>query len=239
MTAPRTFNVYCDESCHLEHDRIPVMAWGAISCPTGDARAIAEAVRALKAEHGLAPDFEAKWSKVSPAQAAYYLALIDLFLADERLRFRGLVVPDKGLLDHKRFDQTHDDWYYKMYFTMLRPIFTAPHRYRIYLDVKDTRGGPKTRKLHEVLANSLYDFDRECIERVQQVRSHESELLQLADLLIGALTYANRGLATSTAKTAIVERLRGRLGREALTRTSAFAAVKFNILVWRAEEAAG
>jgi len=35
-----------------------------------------------------------------------------------------------------------------MYFTMLRPIFTAPHRYRIYLDVKDTRGGPKTRKLH-------------------------------------------------------------------------------------------
>ena len=128
MTAPRTFNVYCDESCHLEHDDIPVMAWGAISCPTGDSRAIAEAVRALKTEHGLAPDFEAKWGKVSPAQAAFYVAMIDLFLADERLRFRGLVVPDKNLLDHKRFDQTHDDWYYKMYFTMLRPIFTAPHR---------------------------------------------------------------------------------------------------------------
>ena len=97
----------------------------------------------------------------------------------------------KARLDHARFDQSHDDWYYKMYFTMLRPIFCAPHRYRIYLDVKDTRGGPKTRKLHEVLANSLYDFDRQCIERVQLVRSHESELLQIADLLIGALTYAN------------------------------------------------
>lgn len=239
MTAPRTYNVYCDESCHLEHDHVQVMAWGAVSCPTGDARAIAEAVRALKAEHGLAPDFEAKWSKVSPAQAAFYLALVDLFLGDERLRFRGLVVPDKGLLDHTRFDQTHDDWYYKMYFTMLRPIFTAPHRYRIYLDVKDTRGGPKTRKLHEVLANSLFDFDRECIERVQQVRSHESELLQLADLLIGALTYANRGLTTSAAKVAILERLRTGLGAQLLTRTSAFAATKFNILVWRAQEAAG
>jgi hypothetical protein len=121
---------------------------------------------------------------------------------------------------------------------MLRPIFTAPHRYRIYLDVKDTRGGPKTRKLHEVLANSLYDLDHECIERVQQVRSHESDLLQLADLLIGALTYANRGL-TSSAKVAIVERLCSRLGQQALTRTSTFAAVKFNILVWRAQEAAG
>lgn len=239
MSALRTFNVYCDESCHLEHDQIPVMAWGAVSCPTGDARAIAEAVRTLKAEHGLALDFEAKWTKVSPAKAAFYLALIDLFLADDRLRFRGLVVPDKSKLDHARFEQSHDDWYYKMYFTMLRPIFTAPHRYRIYLDVKDTRGGPKTRKLHEVLANSLFDFDRECIERVQQVRSHESELLQLTDLLIGALTYANRGLTSSDAKIAILERLRTGLGAQVLTRTSAFAAVKFNILVWRAQEAAG
>ena len=147
MTEPRLFNVYCDESCHLEHDGVPVMAWGAVYCPADASRAISEAVRALKADHGLAHDFEAKWTKVSPAKADFYLALIDLFLNDERLRFRGLVVPDKSLLDHARFDQSHDDWYYKMYFTMLRPIFCAPHRYRIYLDVKDTRGGPKTRKL--------------------------------------------------------------------------------------------
>jgi len=239
MSDARTFNVYCDESCHLEHDGIPVMAWGAVYCPADGTRPLADAVRALKAEHRLAPDFEAKWTKISPAKADFYLALLDLFLADERLRFRGLVVPDKGLLDHARFDQSHDDWYYKMYFTMLRPIFCAPHRYRIYLDVKDTRGGPKTRKLHEVLANSLYDFDRECIERVQQVRSHESELLQIADILIGALTYANRGLAGSLAKAAIVARLRERLGANALTRTSTFAATKFNILVWRAREDAG
>ncbi|HLH12113.1 MAG TPA: DUF3800 domain-containing protein [Methylovirgula sp.] len=239
MTAPRTFNVYCDESCHLEGDHIPVMAWGAVSCPLGDARAIAAAVRALKAEHGLAPDFEAKWTKISPAKAAFYLAMVDLFLGDERLRFRGLVVPDKGLLDHARFEQSHDEWYYKMYFTMLRPIFTAPHRYRIYLDVKDTRGGSKTRKLHDVLANSLLDFERQTVERVQQVRSHESELLQITDLLIGALTYANRNLATSAAKAAIIARFRASLGQQALVRTSTFAATKFNILVWRAQEAAG
>lgn len=238
MTPPsKAFNLYCDESCHLEHDDIPVMAWGTITCETGHARALSEAIRGIKEEYGLKPDFEAKWTKVSPAKAGFYLALVDLFLADDRMRFRGLVVPDKGLLDHGRFDQSHNDWYYKMYFTMLRPIFTAPHRYRIYLDVKDTCGGPRTRKLHEVLANSLHDFDRQCIERVQQVRSHESELLQIADLLIGALTYANRDLAGSPAKMAIIEQLRARLGSQALTRTSPFAATKFNILVWRAQEA--
>jgi hypothetical protein len=239
MTDPRTFNIYCDESCHLEHDGVPVMAWGAVYCPAEEVRTVTEAVRKLKSAHGLAPEFEAKWTKVSPAKIEFYRELVDLFLADERLRFRGLVVPDKGLLEHARFDQSQDDWYYKMYFTMLRPIFCAPHHYRIYLDVKDTRGGPKTRKLHEVLANSLYDFDRQAIERVQQVRSHESELLQITDILIGALTYANRGLATSPAKAALIARLRDRLGPSILTRTSTFTATKFNILLWRAQEAAG
>ncbi len=85
MSEVRTFNVDCDESCHLEHDHIPVMAWGAASCSAGVARAIAEAVRALKAEQGLKPDFETKRTKVS-----FYLALVDLFLADGRLRFRRL-----------------------------------------------------------------------------------------------------------------------------------------------------
>ncbi|MFQ5564539.1 MAG: DUF3800 domain-containing protein [Parvularculaceae bacterium] len=238
MTEARLINVYCDESCHLEHDHIPVMAWGAVSCEARESRALSEALRELKTTHGLAPGFETKWTKVSPAKAAFYLAAVDFFLNDDRLRFRGLVAPDRLKLDHARFDQTHDDWYYKMYFTMLRPIFCAPHRYRIYLDMKDTRGGPKARKLHEVLANSLYDFDRESIERVQQIRSHESELLQLADLLIGALTYSNRRLAGNIAKNAIVERLRTRLGPQMLTETSPFAATKFNILVWHPQEKA-
>ena len=236
MTIQRHLNSYCDESCHLENDGIPVMAWGAVTCPAPETRAISEAVRTLKVQHGLASRFEAKWTKISPSQVRFYLALVDLFLADERLRFRGLVVPDKRVLDHDRFGQSHDDWYYKMYYTMLRPIFIAPHRYHIYLDVKDTRGGSKSRKLHDVLANSLHDFDRECIERVQQVRSHESEPLQIADILIGALTYANRNLSSSQAKTAIVRRLRAQLGPYALTSTSSFAATKFNILVWRAQE---
>jgi hypothetical protein len=148
VSTARIFNVYCDESCHLERDGVPVMAWGAVVCEKQEVRAVAQAVRVIKAEHGFAADFEVKWTKVSPGKAAFYLALAEFFLNDERLQFRGLVVPDKSRLDHARFSQTHDEWYYKMYFTMLRYIFRAPHRYRIYLDLKDTRGGRKDRLLH-------------------------------------------------------------------------------------------
>ena len=68
MTEPRLFNVYCDESCHLSHDGVPVMAWCVVYRPADGSRTITEAVRALKAEHGLAHDFEAQWTKVSPAK---------------------------------------------------------------------------------------------------------------------------------------------------------------------------
>jgi hypothetical protein len=53
MTEPRLFNVYCHESGHLENDRVPVMAWGAVYCPADQTRGIADDVRALKAEHDL------------------------------------------------------------------------------------------------------------------------------------------------------------------------------------------
>lgn len=239
MADHKTINIYCDESCHLERDRIPVMAWGAVFCERGHAPELSERIREIKVEHGLRSDFEVKWTKVSPAKAAFYLALTDFFLSDDRMRFRGLVVPDKSQLDHARFNQSHDDWYYKMYFTMLHPVFVATRRYRIYLDVKDTRGGPRMRELHDVLANSLYDFRQEWIEKVQQIRSHEGELLPLTDLLTGALAYANRRLVGSPAKKAIVGQLHQWLGQRALTCTSPLTADKFNILVWQAQNAIG
>lgn len=233
MKLPESFNIYCDESCHLERDNIPVMALGAVWCPVDTSKLISIKVRELKARHGLSPRFEAKWTKISPAKVEFYLELVDLFIDDDRLRFRGLVIPDKSRLNHEAFGQTHDEWYYKMYFVMLQYIFASHNAYRIYLDIKDTQGGPKTKKLHEVLANKIHDFDCECITRVQQIRSNESEVLQLTDLLIGALTYSNRKLNTNIGKNAVVERLRSRFGAESLTKTSAFGRTKFNVLVWQ------
>ncbi len=231
-----TYNIYCDESCHLENDNIPVMVLGGTYCRAGEVKRISRAVRDLKAQHGLAPDFEVKWTKVSNGKLDFYRALVALFLAEEALHFRGVLIPDKGALDHGRFGQNHDEWYYKMYYTMLRYVFTAPNRYRVYLDIKDTRGGGKTRNLHDVLANSLHDFDKKTVERVQQVRSHESALLQLTDLLIGAVGYENRELKGSAAKLALIADLKAALGQNALMQTSPFQNRKFNLLRWQANE---
>lgn len=228
-------NVYCDESCHLERDRQKAMVLGAVWCFKDKASGIAERLKELKTGHGLDPQFEIKWTKVSPAKAKFYLDVLDYFFDDHDLHFRALIVPDKAGLNHEALRQTHDEWYYKMYFDMLKVIIDPAYRYHIYLDIKDTRGREKVAKLHDVLANANYDFSRQIVEKIQTVRSHEVPLVQLADLLIGAISYVNRGLFGNAGKEALVERMRNRSGYS-LTRTTLLREDKVNLFRWRASE---
>lgn len=230
------FNVYCDESCHLEHDEQRAMVLGALWCPATKYPEIATRLREIKVKHGFAPDFEIKWVKVSPARINFYLDVVDYFFDDDDLHFRALIIPDKSQLQHESFNQTHDDWYYKMYFVLLKAILSPNARYRIYLDYKDTQGSRKVARLHKILSNSMYDFSQHIIERIQLVRSHEVELLPLADLLIGAIAYVNRDLDTSSAKRQIVARLQER-SRYTLTRSTLLREEKVNLLRWHPAEA--
>lgn len=230
-----TYSVYCDESGHLPNDRQPNMVLGALWTPLERVRPLSEELRALKRKHGLSPTFEAKWTKVSPAKWDFYRTMVDFFFDHSELRFRAVAVPDKSKLDHDAFGQDHDTWYYKMYFTALSVIITPDDRFRIYLDIKDTRSAAKMRKLHEVLSNNIHDFDQTVIERIQTVRSHEVELLQLADLLIGAVQHAGRGPLQRSAKDRLVKLVQGR-SRNTLLNSTPLAETKFNLFVWEPQE---
>ena len=162
-----------------------------------------------------------------------YLDVVDYFFDDDDLRFRCVVAADKAALDHDRFKQSHDEWYYKMYYTLISFLLKPRNTYRIYIDIKDTKSEEKVEKLHETLCNSALDFSRKMIQRVQQVRSHEVSHIQLADLLIGAMSYKARGLNTSDAKTKILKRIASRSGY-ALDKSTLYKEDKFNILYWHA-----
>jgi len=229
------YNIYCDESCHLENDHQKAMVLGAVWCPKEKAREIMIRLREIKVKHGLSRRFEIKWTKVSPAKLDFYLSVLEYFFDDNDLHFRGLIVPDKTKLNHAAFGQTHDDWYYKMYFDMLKVIINPDSQYRIFIDIKDTRGAHKIRKLHDVLCNNMLDFDRNIIEFIQQVRSHETEILQITDLLIGALSHFHRDEKGSSAKQALISRIIER-SHYSLMRSTLLMEKKFNIFRWRPKE---
>lgn len=225
------YNIYCDESCHLENDKQKAMVLGSIWCPKEKAHEIAVTIRKMKKRHGLSSHFEIKWTKVSYEKKEFYFELLEYFFTESDLHFRAVVVPDKSILNHEKYKQNHDTWYYKMYFDMLKWIFSPKDEYYLYLDIKDTCSSEKIQKLHEVICSSLYDFNRDIVKRIQTVRSNEVEQIQLADLLIGVIGYENRGLSESRGKVAVVGKVRQLSGYD-LTRTTLIRESKFNLLVW-------
>lgn len=231
----KAFNVYCDESCHLEKDGHGVMVIGAVWCATDKVRDISDRLREIRRRHGLKSTFEIKWTKISATKKRFYLDILDYFFDDDDLHLRAVIIPDKSKLNHGAQQQTHDEWYYKMYFTMLKQVLHPDSSLNIYVDIKDTRSAKKEHRLLSVLRSSVSDFEARIVKKLQSVRSHEVELVQLTDLLIGAIGYANRGLNTSAAKLEFIERFAKRHHRQ-LTRTTVPLEKKVNLLIWKARE---
>ncbi|TMN20811.1 DUF3800 domain-containing protein [Lentibacillus cibarius] len=189
--------IYCDESCHLENDLSNVMVLGGILVPELTKQAVFADIRKIKEKHDLSSWFEIKWTKVSQSKLNFYNELVEYFFNNQYLSFRGIIMKGKNQLDHERYGNTYDQWYYKMYYYLLDPIIFPEENYRVFIDIKDTNGGKKVNKLHEVLSNSKYDFSQEVIKDINQIHSHESEIMQLCDLFIGALSYYHRGFYLS------------------------------------------
>ncbi len=225
-------HIYCNESCHLEHDRQRAMVLGAVTCAGEVHKKVARALKALKHSHGIPATREIKWSQVAPSNLAFYSALVDLFFDEAALGFRGVAIPDKQALDHGRFGQTHDAFYYKMWWQLLTRRIDDQHQFRIFVDIKDTHSAAKLAKLHEVLCNTHHDLDRNRIRSIEAVHSHDVVLVQLADVLTGALSHRFRRTDGSKAKQSLIDRIAARSGLS-LERSTAVAARKFNLFVWR------
>ena len=224
-------NIYCDESCHLEHDSSDVMILGAIGCYKKDKEKIFNDIRSIKIKHNLSSWFEVKWTKVSKSKIEFYKELIDYFF-NNNLNFRAVIARNKKNLDHKKYNNgDYNEWYYKMYYLLLDYMISPSNEYRIFIDIKDTKGGPKIKKLHEVLCNNRYDFKHEVITDIKQINSKESEILQITDLFIGALAFKNRKIKNINAKSKIIEYIESKY-QVKMDEKTLRSEEKFNIFIW-------
>ena len=232
------YTVFCDESCHLQKDKSPIMVLGAMYCPYERKKKIYDDIRAIKEKYGLSSYFEIKWTKVSESKIEFYLELLDYFWKNEDLHYRGLVATGKDQLNHEKYNNgDYDLWYYKMYFRTLDPIVQQENECHILVDIKDTRGGKRIQKLKEVMCNNIYDFNGEVITHIGQINSRESEILQLADLINGALAYHYRKLDVQAmgnkGKLEFIKSLQKKQNIDVKTDRSE---QKFNLFIWEPRE---
>ena len=121
---------------------------------------------------------------------------------------------DKNQLKHQQFQQTHDDFYYKMYYQLIQKKLSPEYNYNIYLDING---------LKDYLNNNFVS-----IRNLQNIRSYESELMQLTDIITGALSYYLRKENKVIAKNKIVDRIAQHAG-QALNQSSPRSEQKFNL----------
>ena len=207
----KQYKIFCDESNHLEHDSSNLMVLGAILCSEEEVVRVNKTIKYLRHKHNYTK--ELKWTKLSENQKDFYDELLDFFFSSVHLRFKGTVVVNKSFLEHDRFSSDHDEFYYKMFYYTLRDFLNSGDEYKIYLDFKDSKGGKRAAKLKEVFVNFTHGtVDPE----FTIIHSHESQILQLCDLLIGALGYKNRKDIEheSAIKNHVINAIESRIGHE-------------------------
>lgn len=215
----KTFNIYCDESTHIENDRHPYMILSYISTPYHLLKMHNKNIREMKMQHFYRG--EMKWSSISKSQYPFYNEIVDYFFSND-VNFRAIVI-DKSQLDHKSFNQDHNQFYDKMYYQLLNKKIEPDSNYNIFIDIKDTKSYLKARSLKTYLERDYHN-----IRTLQIVRSYESELMQLTDVLMGAINYKLRGLNKVTAKNNIIEKIEKHCGKP-LTQKTVKAENKFNL----------
>lgn len=226
----RIINIYSDESHHVNDD-CDLMMLGAVWANKEASDLLSKKVKLVKRKHNISVRREIKWTKVSESKIDYYKDLIDLYFDDDNMNYRAVII-NKTALDHDRYNQTEDDFYYKMQYILVNYIARIHSAdFRIYLDYKDTWSNVKARKLSDILSSKISFFNSTFT--AQPIKSYESSPLQLADLITGAIMYSNKQRTgkDSLAKIALTKYLEEKLDQK-LTESTPFGITKFNIFFW-------
>lgn len=215
----KTYNIYCDESTHTENDGMPYMLLSYVSTPYHLLKMHNKNIRELKLAHYYKG--EMKWSSLSKSQYPFYSEIIDYFFSNN-LNFRAIII-DKRQLKHSIFNQDHDTFYDKMYYQLLNKKLVPNYNYNIYIDIKDSYSFMKAHSLKSYLGR-----DYSNIRNLQVIKSYESELMQLTDVLMGAINYKIRNLNKVTSKNNIIEKIEKLSGKSLSHSTSPYEE-KFNL----------
>lgn len=221
-------DVYCDEAnpdlFSSTNPQARFLVIGGVWIKSEDRDRFKEAIHILREKYKIGGEF--KWTKVSPSKINFYMALLTWFHEQgDNIRFRCIAI-DREQVDLILFHQSDQELgFYKFYYQMLHHWIHPFNEYRVFCDLKRNRLQNRLHTLKACLTHANLDAS---IETVQSVRSKESVLIQLSDVLVGvASSRLNDRLTSSGAKEKAVKHLEGLLGRKIAS--TALCEKKFNV----------
>jgi hypothetical protein len=214
------YHIYADESRQNAHE---FMLYGMIVVPRGEIeRVVTETITALRAAHKWGAE-EIKWASVSNAKLGLYKSVLDAFFDQGEARFCCMRLRRASIDYEKDHGGDVESAFYWGYSMALSRILEPGNRYEIFIDaltdqrpnrVMDLRASINAQWIQRQLETGV--FVEELVRDIKATDSKRFDLLQLADLIVGAVGYAVDGChrlpAASPAKISLMEHISARVG---------------------------
>jgi len=223
------FSLFCDES---NIQSAHYMLIGGLWIPQQSETALRNSLSVVRKNFNMTAEF--KWTKVSQTKLPAYSAWLDCFLDNKDIGFRCIVI-DTNLLDYRTFHKgDHELGFYKFYYQLVSRNIQPENLYWLYTDERTNRKKNRLEVL-KIVTNRYWmkQSGTEPLRGVEPCRSHDEDLLQLTDVLLGALGYTWNESTKSPAKLSLIAHIRKRLGWPSLKQSTSPSATRFNVWQWR------
>jgi len=226
----KVYNIYCDES-RVENKDSNKMTIGALIVLRSEKEKITRDIRDIFKKYSF--KYELKWSKVGDRYSDLYSELIDYFLSNENLSFRGIIVDKRKVQFKKYHNGSLETAFYKFYYIMLKAKLLSQNEYYIFLDKKPSRDINIVRALNKYLEFNILKNKKDCkIKHFQSYDSDNNILIQMADFFTGMLGFTCNNTNLNSYKYRLVENFKVKINKKDLCQTSPLYEEKFNIFVW-------
>ena len=209
------FEIYCDESrpelFSSKNPKARYMVIGSVWLKAEDRADFKKTIRELSDKHRVGGEF--KWQKISKSREGFYRDLVGWFFGvGDRLRYRCIAV-DREKVDLLRYHENDQELgFYKFYYQMLHHWILDFNEYAVFCDFKRNRVRSRLHTLQRCLGYSNLSSQ---ITNVQALPSHESVLIQLADVITGAVSARlNNTARPGSSKEEVITELERNLGHK-------------------------
>lgn len=231
------YHIYCDESRQTQ-DRY--MVFGGIITTANNVGLFDKAMQLYREAQNMKA--EIKWGKVSDKKLNEYRELVNLFFSlNNALHFKSIVF-DTSLIDYRSYSKGDRELgFYKFWYQFLLHSF-GPYAdkkddgYIVFLDQRHS--SYKLSTLCKILNNGMKKKYGERIKinifrNIQPIDSKKSNILQLADVLMGAIGYHWNNCHTRTearkAKILLAEYIAKKAGLVSLAQQTSYGKRDFSI----------